>query len=378
MLQYGPRNARGVKTATIMSNEVQMANAGADPKPVNKNMSSSEFLSARYKAMTEAAKAQKSPEKPKEEPKEVVPSEPEEPKAEAAQEESVAQPEADQSAQEQKVLSKDVDLENMSEAELKELAQKLGSKAVARFGELTAKRKAAEEQLAALQAELAKRSSNQLEAKVKDNPYANIEKPEDLQAKFQEVTEVIDWADDLLEKGEDLGADDVLTNVNGKDYTKREIKEALRKARKAKDVYLPDQDKQIKLANERVQFKQSLIERAKTELPWLSGEDNDVRKQYEAMMGDERLKNIEKMLPDVAPQLPYLLAHAANSLYARRAVDTKPSARLSPPSPVLSQSAESSKPEARQSKALNDLSNRFSKSGSYKDFKAIRALQMSS
>ena len=327
--------------------------------------------------MMEAAKAQKPPEQPKEEPKEVVPSEPEEPKVEAAQEEPAVQPEADQSAKEQKVLSKDVDLENMSEAELKELAQKLGSKAVARFGELTAKRKAAEEQLAALQAELAKRGSNQLEAKVKDNPYANIEKPEDLQAKFQEVTEVIDWADDLLEKGEDLGADDVLTNVNGKDYTKREIKEALRKARKAKEVYLPDQDKQIKLANERVQFREALVERAKTELPWLSGEDNDVRKQYEAMMSDERLKNIEKMLPDVAPQLPYLLAHAANSLYARRSVDAKPSARLSPTSPVVSQSAESSKPEARQSKALNDLSNRFSKSGSYKDFKAIRALQMS-
>ena len=327
--------------------------------------------------MMEAAKAQKPPEQPKEEPKEVVPSEPEEPKVEAAQEEPAVQPEADQSAKEQKVLSKDVDLENMSEAELKELAQKLGSKAVARFGELTAKRKAAEEQLAALQAELAKRGSNQLEAKVKDNPYANIEKPEELQAKFQEVTEVIDWADDLLEKGEDLGADDVLTNVNGKDYTKREIKDALRKARKAKEVYLPDQDKQIKLANERVQFKQLLTERAKTELPWLQGEDNDVRKQYEAMMSDERLKNIEKMLPDVAPQLPYLLAHAANSLYARRSVDAKPSARLSPTSPVVSQSAESSKPEARQSKALNDLSNRFSKSGSYKDFKAIRALQMS-
>jgi hypothetical protein len=265
----------------------------------------------------------------------------------------------------------------MSEAELKELAQKLGSKAVARFGELTAKRKAAEEQLAALQAELSKRGSNQLEAKVKDNPYANIDKPDELQAKFQEVTEVIDWADDLLEKGEDLGADDVLTNVNGKDYTKREIKEALRKARKAKDVYLPDQDKQIKLANERVQFKQALIDRAKTELPWLQGEDNDVRKQYEAMLSDERLKNIEKMLPDVAPQLPYLLAHAANSLYARRPVDSKPTSRLSPPSPVVSQSADSNKPETRQSKALNDLSSRFSKSGSYKDFKAIRALQHS-
>lgn len=360
-----------------MSNEVQTANAGADQKPVAKNISASELIAARYRAFSEAAKAQNPPEQTKEQPKEVVPSEPEEPVAEAKQEEPLPKQEVDQPAEEQKVLSKDVDLENMSEAELKELAQKLGSKAVARFGELTAKRKAAEEQLAALQAELAKRGSNQLEAKVKDNPYANIEKPEDLQAKFQEVTEVIDWADDLLEKGEDLGADDVLTNVNGKDYTKREIKDALRKARKAKEVFLPDQDKQIKLANERVQFKQLLTDRAKTELPWLQGEDNDVRKQYEAMMSDERLKNIEKMLPDVAPQLPYLLAHAANSLYARRSVDAKPSARISPPSPVVSQSANSTKPEARQSKALNDLSTRFSKSGSYKDFKAIRALQHS-
>jgi len=360
-----------------MSKEVQSANAGADPKPVVKNISNSELIAMRYKAMTEAGKAQKPPEQPKEEPKEVVPSEPEEPQKEAAQEEPAPSSEADQQAKEQKVLSKDVELENMSEAELRELAQKLGSKAVARFGELTAKRKAAEEQLAALQAELAKRGSNQLEAKVRDNPYATIEKPDELQAKFQEVSEVIDWADDLLEKGEDLGAEDVLTNVNGKDYTKREIKEALRKARKAKEVFLPDQDKQIKLLAERKSLKEALIERAKTELPWLQGEDNDVRKQYEAMLSDERLKGVERALPDVAPQLPYLLAHAANSLYARRAVDAKSSPRLSPPSPVVSQSADSSKPEIRQSKALNDLSSRFNKSGSYKDFKAIRALQMS-
>lgn len=376
MLYYGPRNARGVKTAPIMSNEVQSANAGADQKPVVKNISNSELISMRYRAMTKAQEAQKSPEKPEEEPKEDAPVEQEAPKNEVQQEEPEPSSEEQNADEGQKVLSKDVDLESMSEAELKELAQKLGSKAVARFGELTAKRKAAEEQLALLQAELAKRNSNQLEAKVKDNPYATIDSPDELKSKYQEVTEVIDWADDLLEKGEDLGADDVLTNVNGKDYTKREIKEALRKARKAKEVYLPDQDKQIKLGLERKAFKEALVERAKTELPWLQGEDNDVRKQYEAMMGDERLKNIEKMLPDVAPQLPYLLAHAANSLYARRPVESKPSARLSPPSPVVSQSADSNKPETRQSKALKDLSDRFGKSGSYKDFKAIRALQI--
>ena len=42
----------------------------------------------------------------------------------------------------------------MSEEELQELSEKLGSKAVARFGALTAKRKAAEERLAVLEAEL--------------------------------------------------------------------------------------------------------------------------------------------------------------------------------------------------------------------------------
>jgi hypothetical protein len=42
------------------------------------------------------------------------------------------------------VLSQ-LDLDDMSEADLRELSEKLGSRAVARFGELTAKRKAAEE-----------------------------------------------------------------------------------------------------------------------------------------------------------------------------------------------------------------------------------------
>ena len=360
-----------------MSTEVQTASAGADTKPVVKNMSNSELIAMRYKALGDASKAQKSPEKLSQESQEVVPDVVEAPKEEVRQEEPAPTPSEQDAKEEQRVLSKDVDLDSMSEAELKELSQKLGSKAVARYGELTAKRKAAEEQLAALQADIAKRSSNQLEATVKDNPYANIDNPNDLKSKYQEVTEVIDWADDLLEKGDELGSDDILTNVNGKDYSKREIKEALRKARKAKEVYLPDQDKQIKIGEERKAFKQALVERAKTELPWMQGEDNDVRKQYEAMVGDNRIRDIEKILPELAPQLPYLLAHAANSLYARRSVDAKAAPRLSPPSLVVSQSTESNQPETRQSKALNDLSSRFGKSGSYKDFKAICALQHS-
>ncbi len=359
-----------------MSNEVQTAIAGAEPKPVGKNISNSELIAMRFKALTGVDVVKKPPQEQSTSPEAEIPAKEAAPEAEA-QTEHEPKAEGEAPKEESGVLSKDVDLENMSEAELKELAQKLGSKAVARFGELTAKRKSAEEQLAALKSEISKRNDSQLEAKVRDNPYADIEKADELQSKFQEVNEIIDWADDLLEKSEDLGSDDIVTTVNGKDHTKREIKDAMRKAKKARDIYLPDQKKKLLVVQERQQFRETLISRAKTELPWLNGEDNDVRKQYELMVSDERLKALEKSSPEVASQLPYLLAHAANSLYARKSVDAKASARLAPPSAIISQSVESNKPDVRQSRAIKDISDRFQKNGNYRDFQKLRALQHS-
>jgi hypothetical protein len=78
-------------------------------------------------------------------------------------------------------------LDEMSEDEIKELGQKLGSKAVARYGELTAKRKAAEEKLAQLQRTMQEGKSNPLDVKkpIENNPYSNLETIEDLQGKAQ-------------------------------------------------------------------------------------------------------------------------------------------------------------------------------------------------
>jgi len=361
-----------------MSTEVQTASAGADQKPVGKNISSSELIAARIKTISGVKEAKNPPPEQKEGSKVEAQPEPEAVKEDVKPEEPSQQPEATQTEEESKVLSKDVDLENMSELELRELAQKLGSKAVARFGELTAKRKAAEEQLEALKAELARREEDApLKPKVENNPYSNLATADELQSKVTEVNEVIEWAEDILDRSEHLAHDDVAANVNGKEYTKLEIKEAMKKARRARDTYLPAQSREIKLANERVAFKQSLIDRSKQELPWLQGEDNDVRKQYEAMLKDERLKGVEKALPDLASQLPYILAHAANSMYNRKAVEAKPTPRLSPPSPVISQTTQSNTPQSRQAKALDDLSQRLGKSGSYSDFKKLRALQHS-
>ena len=63
------------------------------------------------------------------------------------QSEATETEEAGEDFQESEDVLSQLDLDDMSEEDLRELADKLGSRAVARFGELTATRKAAEEKL---------------------------------------------------------------------------------------------------------------------------------------------------------------------------------------------------------------------------------------
>ena len=352
----------GVNERKNMSNEVTTEVADSDNKPVEKsNITVAELaarrLGANKKAPVEAPVAKKEPE-----------AEPEK----AQQEEPEKQKDKD-------VLSK-FDLGEMSDAELRELSEKLGSRAVARFGELTAKRKQAEEQIAALQAELSKRNEvSPLEVKSSEkNPYASLETIESLQAKSREVNEVIEWAEDKLDQADHLAHDDIVTTIDGKDMTKADVKAALKNARKAKDKFLPAQLQELQAREQRAQLKKSFDEGARKEIDWLNGEDNDTRKQYEAMLSDKRLAKLREADPDVAVQLDYILAHAANSMYGRKTIpmtETKP--KITPPSSPASATGASEKPEARTSKAISETAKRFSSSGSISDYTALRALQLS-
>ena len=72
-------------------------------------------------------------------------------------------------------------LDDLSEDELKNLAEKLGSRAVARFGELTAKRKAAEEELDRVKQSLQQDPLKQEMETVKDNPFDDVRDIKSLQ-----------------------------------------------------------------------------------------------------------------------------------------------------------------------------------------------------
>ena len=265
----------------------------------------------------------------------------------------------------------------MSEDDLRELSEKLGSRAVARFGELTAKRKAAEAKLKKMEAQL--QNNNPLETQeVANNPYASVDTLEGLQEKAKEVTDVIEWAEETLFNADGYGPEDVVTEVEGKELTKSDVRKSLLNARKARDKYLPSQLQTVQRVQQSHQLKEAFDVQAEKDLNWLQGDDNDVRKSYEAMIGDPRFNSLrEKADPEVAAQLNYLMAHAANSIYGRKPVKEAPkSATLTPPKAAISAGASSDKGVNKSVKALKDLNQRFRHSGNKSDFITLRTQQI--
>ena len=359
-----------------MNTEVTTGIAEPENTTVEKtNITAEDFAIQRLGQPTPQPEEQEAPEVEEEVTDEIANEEAEEVE-ESVEDTEDETPEAESDDQ---VLSQ-IDLDDMSEVELRELADKLGSRAVARFGELTAKRKAAEEKLQQIEARLSAEQNNPLKPKkeVTNNPFANVETLEDLQSKATDASNVIEWAEDIMFNADGYEADDVVTEVEGKEMTKADVRNALLQARKARDKFLPDRLEKIQAVEQSKQMQEHLSAQAEAELPWMKGEDNDTRREYEAIMSDPRVDTLMANLPpDVKAQMPYLLAHAANSIYGRKAVkSTKSNVRLNPSSNSTPNAAGSEKPASRTSKSIKNLSNQFKQSGDKSDFITLRTLQL--
>lgn len=315
----------------------------------------------------------------------------EEPKPESAQPEAEPKPEAEepksesQESQKEELKPKDegkdvlskVDLSELTDEDIAELAQKGKSGLLKRIAELTAKRKLAEERAAQLEAAFAQKQP-QLEAKVENNPLSNLNSLNELQERYNQVAEVIEWSEDVLDRSENLGGDDVVATIGGQEVTKSRVREELRRARKEMNKYLPARLKEIQAAEQRKQVKQVLEQNARKELPWLDGEDNDLRKNYEAMVKDPLVERVVKAVPEIEAQLPYLLAHAANSIYGRKSIplsEPKPSVKANPPSNPSTAAAAPERTEAREIKAVKEAASKVRETGSISDFIALRTAQ---
>ncbi len=350
--------------------------ATGDVEPVqntteNTNMSVTDFANRRIGELTPTPEAE---EETTEEVEEQVTEEEEEVQSEETSETT-------EETESEDVLSQ-LDLDEMSEDDLRELADKLGSRAVARFGELTAKRKAAEERLTALESKLQEKDNPLNGAKpIENNPFGNLDSVEKLQEKASEIEGIVEWAEDLLFESDSYGPEDIVAEIEGKDWSKKEVRQALLKARKAQKTFLPDQLTKVQSQIEGEQLTEAFQKRAKEELKWLDGEDNDLRKQFESTVGDKRFKKLKEVVkreaPDVAAQLDYFFAHATNSIYGRKPVaESKKSVTLNPSTTGTPGSAKSEKTASRTAKALKELESRFKQTGNPRDFAALRKLKM--
>ena len=162
-----------------------------------------------------------------------------------SEEEVIQETESEPSQEETEDVLSQYNLDDLSEDELKDLAEKLGSRAVARFGELTAKRKAAEEELERVKQSLQQDPLKQEAEDVQDNPFDDVQDIKSLQEKAKEINDIIEWAEDVLFESDDYSAHDEVTELDGKKMTKAEVRSALKNARKSRDLYLPDQLKKV-------------------------------------------------------------------------------------------------------------------------------------
>jgi len=277
-----------------------------------------------------------------------------------------------------------IDLDSLSDEERDSVAEKLRSQAISRYGELTAKRKAAEEETARLREELAKlknQPDDPLKAEPKANPYSNLKSVDDVKAKAREIDEVIDWAEDALWNTDGMPADHIITEVDGKAVTRERARKMLRDAQKARKEFLPAQLKEIEAKETRKSQKKALLDQARKELPWMDEvEETEAKKQFEGLRNDPVIRRAVEAVPELEPYMEYMTAHAVNSLYGvRKPVSVEASTRkpaLTPPSSPDTSVAQSDAPSARTSKAIKELEDRARKTGKVNDIVALRTAQL--
>lgn len=281
------------------------------------------------------------------------------------------------------VLSQ-VDLDDMSESELTELSQKLGSRAVKRFGELTAKRKQAEERIQALESQLQKKSQRKVAMDdIENNPYKDLKNAKEIQTKSKEIRQVIEWAEDVLFESDDYSANDEVAEMDGKKVTKMEVRNVLKNARKAQKKHIPQQVQRLRNQADGAQAKKGFESKIREEIPWVEKKENPLNKRYISMLNDKRLTDALKNAdPVLKAQMPYLLAHATNSIFGeRRAVDTTesvtPTKTINPPKGVSNTAVKSEKPTSRRSKTIKTNQQSFRTTGGIDDYIKLRTAQLS-
>ncbi len=329
----------------------------------------------------------KQPEEESPEPTEEV----DEPAEDTAEPTNTLEEETDQSAEEEveeeeessppaepsdNVLSKfNIDLDNLSEEESRDLAKALNASAVKRFGRLTAQKKAllaenAELQAQAQQAQAQQPQSAELPEFLKDNALHSVNDVQGLQKEVENLTSLVEWADENLDN--EVQYDDDGNEYVAKDGDKVYSKADLRRIKaNANKILRKDAPRRQAWLKERASADQQALQT----FEFLGDENSDNYKLFMQVKESPLYKPMMQYLPNSNFALG-LMVEGLNAVKARQAKKAAPKPK--PKAPTASTEAGTARPKTPQAnaqKALQAAKAKFDKSGTMADYQAYLKLK---
>jgi hypothetical protein len=293
---------------------------------------------------------------------------------ESAEEEQVEEEESSPPAEPSDVLSKfNIDLDNLSEEESRDLAKALNASAVKRFGRLTAQKKALLAENAELQAQAEQAQQTQsaeMPEFLKDNALHSVNDAQSLNKEVEQLTALVEWADQNLdnEVEYDDNGNEYVAKDGEKVYSKADLRrikananKILRKDAPARHQWLQERD----LANQQ----------AMQTFEFLGDEHSDNYKLFMQVKENPRYKALDKYLPNYNFALG-LMVEGLNAVQAKQAQKAAPKPK--PKAPTASTEAGTARPKSPQAnatKALQAAKAKFDRTGSMADYQAYLKLK---
>jgi len=265
------------------------------------------------------------------------------------------------------VLSKyNIDLDNLSEEESRELAKSLNASAIKRFGRLTAQKKALIAEKAELEAQAQQAQQAQtteLPEFLKDNALHHISDPQALTKEVEQMTTLIEWAEEGMdnEVQYDDNGNEYLVKDGDKTYTKSDLR---RIRTNAKKILRKDAPARQKWIQERTQADQQ----ATQTFGFLGEPESDDYKLFMQVKQSPLYKPMVEYLPNSNFALG-LMVEGMRAVQARQNNASKPKPK--PQAPVASAEAGTSRPktpQAKKAKSLQVAKAKYEKTGSMADY----------
>lgn len=215
----------------------------------------------------------------------------------------------------------DLDLDNLTPEQVQEVAKKLRSKALSRYGDLTSQikeLKATVEQLRTQPADPLKTTR-----KVESPRIAAISTVEDLQAEREQAEAVEEWAQGILDENGASDPSDIVTEFKGKEYTKTQIRQMRDTARAALKRDIPARLAELQTVGELERQREWYDAQAAEIIPEIADEKSPVSATHKALLGDPNLQKAFKLVPEVGAYGSFILAHAARSIEMLKAEQAK-------------------------------------------------------